>query len=86
VIGASYRYETPREVNINTRFLNSNGRSDRFPFFFVFSSLSDESEESARRVVLLSSESSGSAERMADLYADAILFEDWWLANQISQL
>lgn len=78
----SYLYETPREVNIKTRFLNSNGRSDNVPFFFADSSPSDESEESARRVVLLSSESSGSAERIADLYADAILFGGWCFAVQ----
>lgn len=73
--GPSYLYETPREVNIRTRFLSSNGRSDRVPAFAPFSPSSDESEVSARRVVLLSSESSGSADRIADLYADAILFD-----------
>ena len=82
--GLSYLYETPREVNIKTRFLSSNGRSDKVPFFFFAdSSPSDESEESARRVVLLSSESSGSAERIADLYADAILFGGWLFAMQV---
>jgi hypothetical protein len=75
---SSYLYDTPREVNINTRFLSSSGRSDKAPVGFAFCSSSDKSEELARTVVLLSSESSGSADRIADLYADAILFDGGW--------
>lgn len=81
---SSYLYDTPREVNIKTRFLSSSGRSDKAPVSFGFCSPSDRSEESARTVVLLSSESSGSVERIADLYADAILFDGGWLAVLIS--
>jgi len=80
IIDPSYLYDTPREVNINTRFLSSSGRSAKGPFCVGFCSPSDRSDESARTVVLLSSESFGSAARIADLYADAMVFKGVWLA------